>query len=184
MKYLSLDIETTGIDRSADQILQLAAVVENTEECLPLDELPSFSCYIQHDRISGSPFALSMNADILKMLATGKGRYPIVEAHRVSNAFLVFLQEHFGVEGKITAAGKNVAGFDIPFLQRAYPTVASRFSHRSIDPGSFCLDWEEGPENLAALKKRFGVPGGVTHDALEDARDVVAVLRAARGVPK
>ena len=70
MKYISLDLEATGLDPVNDKILSIGAIIEDTNKKLPYDELPKFHAIIRHHRISGSPFAINMNKDIIdKMVA-------------------------------------------------------------------------------------------------------------------
>ena len=77
---------------------------------------------------------------------------------------------------KIVLAGKNVAKFDYHFLPES---LKNRFHHRMIDPGSRFIDWSKDlPPSLDNLKKDLITEGEITHDAVEDARDVVRVLRA------
>ena len=58
MKYVSIDIETTGLDPETCQILQVGAVIEDTQNLLPLEELPKFNCIVEHPAYTGSPYAL------------------------------------------------------------------------------------------------------------------------------
>jgi hypothetical protein len=90
-----------------------------------------------------------------------------------------FLDEHFGVNSKnIIIAGKNVAGFDIPFLHKDFKR---RFAHRVIDPASVFIDWsQKTPPSSADLQKRFNTDP-VSHDAYGDAIDVIAWLRPTTG---
>jgi len=73
MKYVSIDIETTGLDSETCQILQIGAVIEDTANPKPLDELPKFMCILEHETYSGQPTALSMNSWILKILSGMEG---------------------------------------------------------------------------------------------------------------
>jgi len=45
MKYISIDVETTGIDREKCQILSIGAVIEDTENIKPIKDLTFFSVY-------------------------------------------------------------------------------------------------------------------------------------------
>lgn len=91
-----------------------------------------------------------------------------------------------GIFGKnahgIIAAGKNVAGFDMNFLPS---DLKRRFSHRTIDPGSVLIDWtRNAPPTSNDLAAAYGeqVDGAVSHDAYQDAKDVITWLR--RSYPK
>lgn len=80
----------------------------------------------------------------------------------------------------INAAGKNFGTFDKLFLQELpwwkkliYPR------QRIVDPAILCCKFDED-ETLPSLnqcKERLGIRGEVTHNALEDAWDVIQVLR-------
>lgn len=76
MIYVSVDIETTGLNPEKCQILSIGAVVENTNNLLPLEELPTFHCAILHNEIHGELFALNMNKDLMSKIVeyqTAKG---------------------------------------------------------------------------------------------------------------
>lgn len=191
MKYLSLDLETTGLDPQKDQILMVGAVVEDTEHAEVLvEKLPTFGCYVKHDRYEGDAFAIGMNGwifDIISGRVKNKNEYPIYNgscdqfdndawAHNLN----LFLNKYFPSVNnkwpKIVLTGKNVAKFDYHFLPES---LQSRFHHRMIDPGSCFIDWSKDlPPSLDNLKKDLSIEGEITHDAIEDARDVIRVLRA------
>jgi len=186
MKYVALDLETTGLDPKEDQILQISMVVEDTNNIKPLLELPHWTAYIQHERYSGNSYALAMNYWILDILSgrqTCDNDYPIIPmayfefdcGFRGPTAN-EFLTEHFGDE-RITVAGKNVAGFDLPFLPL---NLRRRFRHRVLDPGTLFVDFKEDKcvPDLNNCLLRSGDPlGNVAHDAREDALAVIQALR-------
>lgn len=195
MKYVSIDIETTGLDRELDQVLQLALVIEDTNKTsgVEVEDLPFFEGLVRYDRISGQAFALTMNAAIIEALAKVgtssneaalRGRrvkiYHNVES--LIGSAIDFLDEHLECAGEpplekrdYVVAGKNVAGFDLPFLPVRFRRC---FHHRVIDVGSVALGargklWKGNRiPGLADLHD-----GKMTHDALEDARVVVRLLR-------
>lgn len=202
MKYVSIDIETTGLNREFDQVLQLALVVEDTDKTsgVEVEDLPSWEGLIYHERLSGDPFALRMNSEIIDALcfdwdddAPGpkvvdfRGRR--IRVYRdlelaVDDALDFLAKAHDtkrGVarvivkRGIYVAAGKNAASFDLPFIGGLFKTC---FHHRVIDVGSVALGargklW--GGNRIPGLADLHD--GKVTHDALEDARVVVQLLR-------
>lgn len=175
MKYISLDVETTGLRPNYDQLLQVAMVVEDTElSGIPVEQLPYFCVIVKHEEIRGQLYALGLNGWILDLISgrTGAGSpHPILEQEEMFDAANEFLDRHFGNSGRINVAGKNAAGFDIRFL----PTgISDRFRHRVIDPGSVFVDWSANC--LPSLGDLIG-ESVVSHDALEDARDVITCLR-------
>jgi len=183
MKYLSLDIETTSLIPDPKNILMISMIVEDSKKPIPVEELPHFTAFIKHNEIHGQPYALAMNGWILDIIA-GRNKNPPYQVlpgqgedtmvHWTTYA-LKFLESHFGTT-KITVAGKNVAGFDIPFLPQK---IRDRFRHRCIDAGSVLINWHgDAPLDLAQCKAMVGINTPVAHDAREDAMDVIRVLRA------
>lgn len=181
MKYVSIDLETTGLDRKRDQVIMVAMIVEDTENKLPREELPTFACLVRHgvegapQRYEGSPFALWLNAWIFEALAKNdESKYPIYSSAEWETHARNFLEANF-VGQKVVAAGKNVAGFDIQFLGEK---ITDKIFHRTIDPGSVFIDWKaDKPDSLGDIKKKLDIEGEVTHDAVDDAWDVIEVLR-------
>jgi DNA polymerase III epsilon subunit-like protein len=221
MRYISLDIETTGLDPQTCQILSIGAVIEDTNKILPIEELPKFHAVIKRESVYGSLFALNMNKDLIETIVqystakdqdekndivhmTGMRFYhedEIVEAlfqFCFDNGLVPidpdFLNKPFKVvNGKsypvltsnmpkvyLNCAGKNFAGFDKKFLE-LLPRWKQVFSIRSrvLDPGILFVDWanDESVPGLEECKKRAEIEGVVTHNAVEDAMDVVKLLR-------
>lgn len=195
MKYVSLDLETTCLQPDPKHILQISMVVEDTDHPeIPVSELPHFTCFVKHPRIEGEAYALGMNGWILDIIS-GRNKsnpiYPILSADPkgfeldVTGAAvgtywlekaLYFLRFHFG-GNKITVAGKNVAGFDIPFLPKE---LSRSFRHKVLDPGTLYVDWSKDDQapNFEDCKRRAGfIDVSVKHDAREDAMDVILLLR-------
>jgi oligoribonuclease (3'-5' exoribonuclease) len=175
MKYISVDLETTCLDPNPKNILMIAMVVEDTKTKLPLNELPRFVCLVKRPIYSGTPYALTLNSWILEMLANNDtSKYPIYEESEWVSKAAAFIDEHFK-DTKAVPAGKNFSSFDLQFFP---DTIKRKFMRRAIDPGSMFVDWEkEAPLSLDDIKKHLCIPGEVTHDAVEDALDVIKVLR-------
>jgi hypothetical protein len=80
----------------------------------------------------------------------------------------------------LNVAGKNFGTFDKVFLERL-PRWKQLIKMRSriLDPAILFVDWksDDALPGLTLCKERSNVEGEVTHNALEDAIDVVAVLR-------
>lgn len=178
MKYLSLDLETTCLQPSPDHILQLSIVVEDTTKAdIPVEELPHFTCFVKQPKIVGEAFALGMNGWILDFISgrVKNAPYPVLEPTMAWREARDFIEEHFGTT-KVTVAGKNVAGFDIPFLP---DEIRKSFRHKVLDPGPMMVNWatDDQVPNFPLCKERAGLEGDVKHDAREDAMDVIRLLR-------
>lgn len=182
MLICAIDLETSGLNPEAHQILQIGAVVLDTSDLsTPTRARQSFNCYVNHPVIVGSAFALAMNHKILAALAAGGtiNDAPVFSQDRAIEAFEAWLADQVGVSQngfQCTFAGKNVASFDMQFLKAA--GFRGGANHRTIDPALAFIDWATDitPPGVEACLKRAGLQKTVAHDALEDARDVVDLL--------
>ena len=197
MIYISMDLETTGLDAENCQILEVGAVLEDTNNILPLDELPTYHAYIKHPRgnISGNIFALNLNAGIIEKLKNEKeykDKYNYIKVEDLADDFLAWCKIQ-GLEIKekhhsngtdfsctITVAGKNFAGFDRKFLDKV-PGFSKkiRMRQRVLDPAILFTRWHEddAPPSLDECNARIGHTVPVSHLAIDDAVDVVRLLR-------
>lgn len=162
-KYISIDIETTGLDPENDQILEFAAVV--WKDYGPILEQPYFHRVIYHDRVSGSPMAMSMNAKLLEKIARGEGS-SLVDTFK---DFSKFLDDHFDPGQKIHPLGFNVGQFDMAFLRRCISFPSFRFLHRCLEVGSLYA----GPDGIPASSDLYSC----SHEALDDARNALELAR-------
>ncbi len=215
MIYVSIDIETSGLDSEKHKVLSIGAIIEDTEKKLPYEECPKFNAVVLQNEITGSPRALTMNKGIIAMIGeylegTNDVRfnmdtilnYSFYEEDEVVKKFYEFLWNNgfatldspsTHVNGKLTpiidgktkpitlnVAGKNFGTFDKLFLQQLpWWQKLIRTRQRVLDPAILCVDWHKDNSlpSLTTCKERTNIGGEVTHDALEDAWDVVQVLR-------
>lgn len=222
MRYLSIDIETTGLNPETDQVLSVGLIIEDTEKKLPFREIPKLHLAILRDRISGSPYAINMNAKLINTInnyqcartdeerldITTISRMQFVKEEDVAEAIYQFLyindfrnetstnfieQRVKLVNGvlvpvinmktrpfTVTVAGKNFGTFDKPFLERLPNwNKLIRIPSRVIDPAVLFVDWanDKSLPNLSQCKVRAGLSETVTHNAVEDAWDVIELLR-------
>lgn len=220
MKYVSIDIETTGIDNENTQTLSIGLVVEDTVDVKPIEKLPKLEIAIIRERIEGEIFAINMNrqliADILeykmarseeerKEIEVRTGREYMYEED-VAKRIFQFLWENGALDGKFdltghmeivngksypalsskmkpyyfNAAGKNFANFDNKFLERLPRwKQCLKARGRTLDPSVLYIDWkkDESAPGLSLCKERAGLGNVVTHNAIEDAMDVVMLFR-------
>jgi len=222
MKYVSIDIETTGIDNESTQTLSIGLVVEDTIDIKPIEELPKLEIAIIRERIEGEIFAINMNrqliADILeyKLARTDEARKEIEQRtgreylyeENVAKRIFQFLYDNGALDGKydptghfeivngksypaltskmkpfyFNAAGKNFANFDNKFLERLPRwKQCLKARGRTLDPSVLFIDWQNDDcaPGLSLCKERAGLGDVVTHNAIEDAMDVVMLFRKA-----
>lgn len=192
MKYCSIDIETCGLDNEKNDILEFGAVLDNGGPVIA--DLPRFHCYFlpqEGDVYSGSAYALSMHPKIFRRIADRETGFSYVHPRSFGYRFKTFLinngfvAEHDRVT--INVAGKNFAAFDLQFLlNKTDLDKHVKIRHRIIDPA--VLYYRDGDESLPGTeecKKRLNELSGldinthVEHTAIEDALDVVLLVRYA-----
>lgn len=185
MNYLSLDIETTGLDPDVCDVLEVGIFYEDTDALASRDRLPCFHKYIWKDTYNGEPYALAMNQrifqkilDLRKQQLKGEDTPELTTLSGFSDDFRAWL-ERYDIKLPIPIGGKNVAGFDLPFMKNIPGWTQFKFHHRVIDPGMLYFDARNDrvPPDLKECKKRAKLPEHVSHEALDDAWDVIQLVR-------
>ena len=215
MIYVSIDIETSGLNHDMNHVLSIGAIIEDTNKKLPYEELPKFNAIVLQNNIQGSPRAITMNKEIISLMSeylegsnevreslNNSSGYQFYEEEDVIKEFYIFLWNNgfsaldslsTHVNGKLTpiidsrtkpitlnVAGKNFGTFDKLFLQELpWWQKLIRTRQRVLDPAILCVDWvnDTSLPSLTTCKERMNVEGIVTHNALEDAWDVIEILR-------
>lgn len=201
MKYVSIDIETTGLDPHRHQIVEVGAVIDDLQSSV-VDLLPTFRAVIVRDNYNISPYCITLHQKLFDLINTTEYDKHDLEAfgeHYLShqpqrgekapnNHELLCTEEHFNYafhtwlrqhgytdRDKIIVAGKNFASFDKRFLDEIW-TV--KVHHRILDPMMlFTRIDDEKPPNLATCCERAGITLEDHHTAVGDALTVVKLLR-------
>ncbi|MGY2134631.1 hypothetical protein ACW9KT_20550 [Hymenobacter sp. HD11105] len=186
MRYISLDLETTGGKPQRHQILELAAVVEDTKRPRPLSELPVFRRAVRHHEYIGTAGALALNARLLEELARKEPNPEICPPDELLPQLREFLLAQGFKADKhdcvtVTMAGKNIASFDLGFL-RELPGYGNlvRAEPAMLDPAAFYLNWNKDSRlpTMSICKARAKFEDDtVAHEAVADALDVIQLLR-------
>lgn len=218
MIYVSIDIETTGLDPLSNNVLSIGAIIEDTTKKLPYDECPKFNAIVLNKQLQGSPRAITMNKEIISLIGeylegkeevreilNSNSGYKFYEEEEVVKEFYWWLEKNGYFQGNnsggyvqmgdgymkpainsatkpitLNVAGKNFGTFDKLFLQELpWWQKLIRTRQRVLDPAILCVDWNNDTAlpSLTQCKERTNVEGIVTHNALEDAWDVIQVLR-------
>ena len=201
--YISIDIETTGLNRERAEVLEIGVVADDLVS--PIDKLPKKSILISLPKDDyAEPFALNMNAGIFAQLLD-----PSVPKFNVEAAFKELYDLTLWVgqichdwdvkntdpkwaTNKVCFCGKNAATFDIPVLrnfflrhgidQKGVEHWMKHVHHRVMDVGSMYFPRFGSVPSLVDINKITGRTE-VTHRAMEDAMDVVYAVRHIMGVP-
>ncbi len=177
MKYLSFDLEATGLEEDA-LIIEFAMVpfcakTKTIETSLAREfyvKCPPFELLEPHL----NPWVKENNKTlIIKANKEGVSQEKfkqILEEYLESDE----IKKYFGDE-KIVLFGKSISAIDLPFLNRdlGWEWMNKHFHHRNLDLSCFCLGLidmgvlEKGMDSGNSLMEKFKM-GAVAHTALDD----------------
>ena len=184
-RYLSIDIESTGLEDDAI-IIEFGAVPVDAKTGIAHKEMafhsflkcPSFEDLKKAGRLSD--WVIENNETLIRT-ANEKG---VDHATFLSNIDQYFnsaeIKEFFSGKQPVVM-GKSLTGIDIPFLIRDFGRkefVQKYFYHRTVDISSVAsaaVDAGKLPEGCTSSQKlaqHFGLGDDVAHTSIEDAIDV------------
>ncbi len=190
MKYLSMDIEATGLAEN-DYLIEFGMIPFDTETMSLNDDLarnyyvhcPSFDDL----KTQLDPWVIEHNQDIINKahkdgISIDKFRKVISEYVNDPEVLDYFFD---GKKERITLFGKSVNSIDIPFLNRdlGWDFMKEHFHHRILDLSSTArtlIDLNMMPRECdsgSGLMKYLGL-GDVAHTALTDARNTALMYLA------
>ena len=174
MKFISLDIETLGLNVNAP-IIEVGAVCADSITQTVIDTFHTYVFHSSYD--SCEPYAMSMHPVILKRIANREEPYTYCSIRKLTKHFANWADEFFSPTDPITFAGKNVGTFDLPMLEKQANFNQMHYHHRTIDPG--CMFWTSLDTRVPGLQtiiEREGLEAEVTHTAVDDAMAVVEAI--------
>jgi oligoribonuclease (3'-5' exoribonuclease) len=203
MKYVSIDIETTGLDSSIHQIIEFGAIIEDSNNPKSYEESKKYRRIVlaRDKKYVFSSYAAKINASLIELISEIENTKTGVTFFNDSNLsqsalysdelitdFRYWLigmgfEVNFGSIVEIVAAGKNFASFDRKFIEAtsrlSMESLGLRIHHRTIDPSTSFIDWtyDSTPPSTDLCKKRAELDGEVKHEALADAWDIIQLLR-------
>lgn len=197
MRYVSIDIETTGLDPDQHDIIEIGAVIDDLMVQAPVETLPTFHCYIVKEDYRVNPYCAFLHQTIFDRIARRENledKFLFLREREVMDQFVRFLVDNgFGriedsvVSGyvaerpKFTAAGKNFGSFDLQFLNSALDFDKHvRVRHRALDPAVLYFDPLKDSElpNMQECLDRAGIEETVDHTGVADAISIIKLIRA------
>ncbi len=163
-----LDLEMTGLDVARHVIVEVAALVTDSN-LTPLDD--GIDVVVHQP-----PAALAEMDETVRAMHTRSGLLPAIEASTTSLAkagerVLAYVRRHVDTPGVAPLCGNSI-GVDRRFLDRQLPELDAYLHYRSIDVSSLkelCRRWYP-----AVFKKRPGKKE--THRALDDVHESIVEL--------
>lgn len=177
MRYVSIDIETLGLDWDWCDTIEFGAVIDDMTS--RIEDLPRFHCYLTQPRnqYRGEAYAMAMHSKILYRIANRESGFTYMPAENLDKVFAAWLKDQ-GIGDSITIAGKNFGMFDLRFLEKIGFGNETKYSHRVYDPASLFAQMDD--KKLPDLKTclfRAGIDKEIEHTAVEDAIDVIKCIR-------
>jgi len=150
-RYISIDLETTGLDHESHEIIQIGAVcadivLDDSTNQFVVKEVGNFSSLIK------PVFTNNISKEAMKVNCLAKQDLDVApSSHTVRGDFIEWWEEVLGGE-KMLVLGQNYGGFDKPFLEKFLQIFYDRmFDYHNIDT------WSE-----SELLQRLGIiPEGV-----------------------
>lgn len=181
-KYISIDIETLGLDSEHCDMIEFGAVLDDLKT--PLEQLPRYHCYITRDgnRYKGEAYAMQMHQKILERIAKRTAGFNYVPHDCLDANFYNWLYQFGIAKDDLVVVGKNFATFDLKFLQKVgfgLPESLTQLHRRFLDVGSMYYNplVSRFPPNLERCLEMAGVKKSVEHTAIADALDVIQCVR-------
>ena len=148
LPYVSIDIETTGLEPATCQTLEIGAVIDDWTR--PIDELPVFRRVLAWEQVSGSPYAMALNANLLKRIGNRPKDPQVAPLEALNNwvTSMAGVPRSFPHDAILKLLGEEpIAWHEIPNFLLG---VVSKFSLPEVlDLGSnppetscFCYDYE------------------------------------------
>ena len=189
MKYVSIDIETTGLSPVDNQMIEIGLVSEDSAPPRPVDMLPRRRVLVPAKQYQINTYCMNLHRMLFETLdtvdwekLTSEGSYRASPKTYFSTPECIesvigpWLRKNMNQKSKFVVAGKNFYGFDYNFLRPWLPNV--RFHHRALDPCTLYLEPKDDvPPDLATCCKRAGLEIEGYHTAVGDAKTVIELLR-------
>lgn len=180
MRYLSIDIEATGLAENC-HIIEFAMIPFDTD-ALQVEESLQFHTFVgcpsfEELRPSLDPWVVQHNEGLIRRAHQEGVALP--EFKEKMRAWLESSEvKRYFRNQKIVLFGKSMNAIDLPFMNRdlGWDFMRQYFSHRQVDLTGLSFGLMDlkllpaGMESGSALMNHLGF-GAVAHTALEDARN-------------
>lgn len=187
MKFISIDLETTGNNPVFNQVIEIGMVAVDTDT--DPSDWKSTNFIVYHDFYKFSATAAKINHRIIDILSDHENEKNVQDYDIVPIDIAWKLVENFVVENGyvknkndkyyLTFAGKNVGAFDLQFF-RNMPGINQIFqiTNRVLDPAILYVDFKKDKvsPSFESCKERAGMKKDVSHVAVEDAWDIVMLV--------
>ena len=162
------DLETTGLSRTSDRIIELAAVRYHLDDDLNMHEEDTLHLFINPRK--------TLSEEIIEL--TGISNEQLVDMPTEEEVFEE-IQDFFE---SFTVAGYNIETFDVAFMENLYGRIGCKFRPAGCIDGikmardRLVKDRDVTDFKLASVAGYFGISFHA-HQAIEDARATAKVIQ-------
>lgn len=162
------DLETTGLSRTSDRIIELAAVRYHIDDDLNMHEEDTLHLFINPKK--------TLSEEIIEL--TGISNEQLTDMPTEEEAFEE-IQDFFE---SFTVAGYNIETFDVAFMENLYGRIGCKFRPSGCIDGikmardRLVKDRDVTDFKLASVAGYFGISFHA-HQAIEDARATAKVIQ-------
>jgi oligoribonuclease len=139
-RYLFLDFETTGVSPIFDSVVEVGAILTDSEfvEIARFESLVSPSSFGWAQMGPGSVVGrMHTESGLLQALAGGGADLP--STGDVQRELLALIDGH--ASGSVVLAGSGVGAFDLQFIRFQMPKLAERLEYFPYDVGVLRREW-------------------------------------------
>lgn len=166
--FVWVDIETTGLIPTLDDILEIAIVLTN-ENLKVIDTFNHSVHYSQEDlKESMSDYVREMHTTSGLLTEVTQSIFSVYSGALLEQLALTFLMSHQVPAGSLPMCGNSVH-FDRNFLKVHMPDLEKHFHYRNIDISTIAELMKVWSPELTFKKKK-------AHRALDDIRESIAEL--------
>lgn len=198
MRFCSIDLETTGTNDDIHQVIEVGAVIDDLENPEPIDSLPEFHMYVEHDTYNVSEYCLGMHAEtgIFEKLSGYSGEKPenVGSLNGVVRELNSFLEGHLELtsgpdegRGRFNVCCHNFTVFDFRFLRDVVDWHTGNIGSEEVwdvnriypfDPCNFYMRPDDDRVcGTRTAMERAGIEPEGLHTAVSDARDMIRLTR-------
>lgn len=148
MRITSIDIETTGLNPDKSQVLQIGAVIFDTDSSL-FHPIATYNKVVYHKEIHGEPFAIQMNAKIIKKIAICGDEY-YRKRNEYQNEIRETLNNHTEKAIRLLAGCK-----ELELVGRTPEDISEDFYQFLITNGGYYIDDKSQKRHFNVTGKNF-----------------------------
>jgi hypothetical protein len=186
MDFLSIDIETTGLDHTRHQMIEFGCVWDRVGH-----ERVSFRALVLHKDYTFDPYCVTLHTQLFEEInaleevdtlsCDGAATKSVCTPDTLPTNFRCWLEDNGWDGGKLNITGKNYSSFDADWVGPMLLVAGVPVRRRVLDPAILFVEpGDDKLPNLDECLSRAGVPviDADRHTAVYDALCVCLLLRA------